>query len=137
MKNCLLILLFISLLLASACTPQKSSLVGTWKLTAYGPTGALTPAVTDAEATLTFGDDGTVGGSGGCNSLGGKYEVKGSQITFSDITSTLMACEDPRMAQEAFVTQVLSGTAEFEIENNTLTLTNNDKVLVFTAVSYP
>jgi len=136
MKKYLLILLIMSLVV-SACTPQTSSLVGTWKLTAHGPTDALTPAVTDAEATLTFGDDGIVGGSGGCNSLGGIYEVNGSQITFSEITSTLMACEDPRMAQEAFVTQVLSGTAEFEIENNTLTLTNNDKVLVFTAASYP
>jgi heat shock protein HslJ len=136
MKKYLLILLFMSLVV-SACTPQAPSLVGTWKLTAYGPSGVLTPAVPDAEAILTFNDDGIVGGSGGCNSLGGKYEVNGSQITFSEITSTLMACEDPRMAQEAFVTQVLTGAAEFEIENNTLTLTNNDMVLVFTAVSYP
>ena len=137
MKKYLLILLLISLVMSACAAPTSSSLVGTWQLTAYGPTDALTPAVTDAEASLTFGTGGSVGGSGGCNSLGGVYEVNGNQITFSEITSTLMACEDPRMAQEGFVTQVLTGTAEFEIENNTLTLTNNDQVLVFTAVSYP
>jgi heat shock protein HslJ len=95
--------------------------------------------VTDARAKLTFGKDGTVGGSGGCNSLGGTYKVDGSQITFSDITSTLMACDDVRMAQESAVTQVLSGTATYEIDGNTLTLTNNDMVLVFTSASnsYP
>jgi heat shock protein HslJ len=50
-----------------------------------------------------------------------------------------MACEDERMAQEGVVTQVLTGTAEYEINGNTLTLTNNDLVLVFTAAStsYP
>lgn len=137
MKKNLLILLFIGVVLVSACTPQTSSLVGTWKLTAYGPSGALNPAVTDAEATLTFSDDGTVTGSGGCNSLGGEYEVDGGQLIFGPITSTLMGCDEARMVQESVVMQVLTGTAEFEIENNTLTLTNNDKVLVFTAISYP
>jgi heat shock protein HslJ len=74
-----------------------------------------------------------------CNSLGGTYKVNGDEITFSEITSTLMACEDERMAQEGVVTQVLTGTAEYEINGNTLTLTNNDLVLVFTAAStsYP
>jgi heat shock protein HslJ len=42
-----------------------------------------------------------------------------------------MACDDSRMAQEGVVTQVLSGTAQYKIEDNTLTLMNNDMVLVF------
>lgn len=138
MRRYLLILLFASILI-SACASQPPSLIGTWKLTAYGPMDAPTPAVTDADATLTFGNDGTVGGSGGCNSLGGTYEVDGDQITFSDMTSTLMACDDARMAQEGAVIQVLTGTAQYDIEGKTLTLTNNDMVLVFTAASssYP
>ena len=41
-----------------------------------------------------------------------------------------MACEEPRMEQEQAVHQVLTDTATFEIEGNTLTLTNNDMVLV-------
>lgn len=136
MKRYLMILLFVSLIV-TACAAEPGTLVGTWKLTAYGPENSLTPAVTDAEAILTFGDDGTVMGSGGCNSLGGDYEVDGSQITFSPLTSTLMACEDARMAQESAVMQVLTGTAGFEIEDNTLTLKNNDMLLVLTVAADP
>ncbi|SRR6266487_2064838 len=139
MKRYLQILLFISLIL-SGCVPQQSpSLVETWKLTAYGPKETPTPAVTGAEATLTFDDKGSVTGNGGCNSLGGTYKVNGDQITFSDVISTLMACDDSRMAQESAVTQVLAGTAKYEIKDNTLTLTNNDMVLILTSASnsYP
>lgn len=118
----------------SACTSQASSLTGKWKLIAFGPVESTTAAVPDADATLTFGEDGTVNGSSGCNSIGGEYTVDGSQLTFGPITSTLMACDDARMAQESAVTQVLTGTAEFEIEDQTLTLTNDGLVLVFTAV---
>jgi heat shock protein HslJ len=64
--------------------------------------------------------------------------VSGTQITFSDIISTLMACDDARMAQEGIVTKVLTGTAKYEIKDRTLTLTNGDTVLIFTADgSYP
>jgi heat shock protein HslJ len=126
-----LYLLLLFVLLLSACAEQSSALQGTWKLTQYGPTDSMTPAVGDADATLTFSDDGTVTGSGGCNSLGGEYEVKSNEITFGPITSTLMGCEEPRMTQESFVTQVLTGTAQYEIADDTLTITNNDRVLVF------
>jgi heat shock protein HslJ len=128
---CLLVLLL------SACAAKSSgaaALQGTWTLVSYGSLEELTPAVADSNAALAFGDDGTVSGSGGCNSLGGEYEVTGNEITFGEITSTLMACEEPRMAQESFVTQVLSGTAQFEATDETLTITNNDKVLVFSKV---
>lgn len=131
-KYVLCLLIFIMIL--SACTSQDTGLIGNWKLTAYGPPDSVTPAVGDAEATLTFGDDGTVTGNSGCNSLGGEYEVDGDQITFGAITSTLMACDDARMAQESAVTQVMSGTADFEIEGQTLTITNNELVLVFSAL---
>ena len=126
-----LYLLILFVLILSACAAQSSSLQGTWKLTQYGSPESMIPAVEDADATLNFADDGTVSGSGGCNSLGGEYEVKGSEITFGPITSTLMGCEEPRMTQESFVTQVLTGTAQYEIEDDTLTITNNDRVLVF------
>ena len=76
-------------------------------------------------------------GNSGCNGFGGTYTVEGNQVTFSEIVSTLIACEDARMAQEEAVYRVLSGTATYTIEGNTLTLTNNDLVLVLTRVSYP
>ena len=133
MKKVLLIL-FVAVLAVSACTAEGSSasLIGSWKLTAYGPADAPTPAVADAEAELTFNEDGTVTGNSGCNGFGGSYTAEGNQVTFSEIVSTLMACEDPRMEQEDAVHKVLTDTATFKIEGNTLTLTNNNMVLVLT-----
>lgn len=127
-------LLLIVVLILSACTSQASAITGTWKLIAYGPLESMTPAVADADASLTFGDDGTLSGSSGCNSLGGEYKVEDKTVTFSNVASTLMACDDARMAQESVVSQVLSGTAEWEIEDQTLAITNNDMVLVFSLV---
>ena len=135
MKRYLISLALLGLIVAACTSGTSATLAGTWKLTAYGPKDAPSPAVPDAEATLSFGNDGTVGGNGGCNSLGGTYEVDGNQITFHDITSTLMACDDARMAQESAVTQVLAGTADYEIKDNTLTLTNSDTVLTFTSAN--
>ena len=122
------------LIILTACTTRATSLIGTWKLVSYGPPDSMTAAIPDADATLTFGEDGTVGGSGGCNSLGGEYEVTANTITFSDLTSTLMACEEPLMAQEGAVTQVLSGTADFELNDQTLTIVGDGMTLVFTSV---
>lgn len=123
-----------AILILTGCTSKSSTLTGSWKLIAYGPLEAMTPAVSDAEANLIFGDDGTVGGSSGCNSLGGEYQVEGNVITFSELTSTLMACDDARTAQESAFTQVLNGEAEFEIEDETLAITNDGMALVFSSV---
>ena len=133
MKKYLITLLIICLAI-SACTAKNegssTSLIGSWKLTSYSRADVLTPAVSGTEAGLTFQDDGTVTGNSGCNGLGGNYKVEGEQITFDQIVSTLMACDDARMVQEGAFHQVLANTATFKIEGNTLTLTNNDIVLV-------
>lgn len=131
MKKVLLILFVISVAI-SACTTKRSpaSLTGSWKLTSYGPANAQTPAVAGTEAGLTFKEDGTVTGNSGCNGFGGNYTVEGDKVTFKEIVSTLMACDDPRMAQEEVVHKVLADTVSYKIEGNTLTLMNNDLVMV-------
>jgi heat shock protein HslJ len=136
MKKYLLALLLISLAM-SACSAQKgaessASLIGAWTLTAYGTIGAPTPAVQGTGAGLTFNEDGTVTGSSGCNGLGGDYSADGDQITFGEFVSTLMACDDPIMAQEEAAHKVMNGSATYQIEGSTLTITNNGMVLVFT-----
>lgn len=133
MKKYLPLLLGFVLVL-SACKSQSLQLTGQWKLIAYGSLQSMTTPTDDSEAGLTFGDDGTVTGNSGCNSLGGEYKVEDKKITFSEVTSTLMACDEALMNQESVFTQVMNGTAEFEIEDQTLAITNKDMVLVFTAV---
>jgi heat shock protein HslJ len=135
-KKYLLILLMICLTV-SACASKENALplAGSWRLTAYGPADSPTPAVPDVEAFLSFGADGTLTGNTGCNQLGGDYQLEGDQITFGQIVSTLIACPDMQMAQEDSMHQVLTGTASFKIEGNTLTITNNGMVLVFEAIA--
>lgn len=126
--------LSVLIIVLSACTAQGATLVGKWKLVSYGPAESMTSAVPGTDATLTFAEDGTVSGNSGCNSLGGKYTADGDQLTFMDTVATLMACDDDRMTQESAVFQILSGTTEYEIEDQTLTIQNNDMALVFTSV---
>ncbi len=73
---------------------EPASLIGTWKLTSYGTADAVSSALADVEANLTFNEDGTVTGTSGCNEFGGSYTVEGDQITFEEIVSTLKLCDD-------------------------------------------
>lgn len=139
MKKYFLFLLLASLIL-SACTGGETSLVGTWSLISYETEGSSTPAVPGSQASITFNEDGTLAGTSGCNGFGGEYTVDGDQITFSGLISTLMACEEPLMSQEGAMFKALDGTASYNIAGDTLTITNNGTVLVFTASageSYP
>jgi heat shock protein HslJ len=132
-----LLILCVICLTVSACSSRENPrpLVGSWRLTAYGPVDSPAPAVPDVEANLTFGEDGTLAGSSGCNAIGGDYQVEGDQITFGQIVATLIACSDLQMAEEESMLQVLRGTASFHIEGNTLTIITDGTVLVFTATA--
>lgn len=57
------------------------------------PVGIWGTAETAGLPFLAFTADGTVSGSDGCNQLTGEWEVEGTTIDFSDMASTLMACE--------------------------------------------
>jgi len=111
------------------------SINGSWKLTLHGSADSPTAALTNAVATLTFDANGRLTGNGGCNQLGGNYEIKGDQITFGLITSTRKRCPEPQMSQEGTVLQVLTDTVSFKIEENILTITSNGMALVFERVS--
>ena len=121
----ILILLIVSGVIFSGCTSGGTSidLTGTsWKLVSYGPVGKQTPAAAGIQTSLDFGKDGRVSGNMGCNSFGGNYEVRGGNIIFSQIVSTMMACQGPQMDQEGAVLKVMNGTARFQLAGNTLTI---------------
>ncbi len=133
MKKNIMILIVLGMLLSACAAEADRSLMGRWDLTAYGPAGATSPALTENEPGLTFNEDGTLHGSSGCNGFSGEYAVEGDQIEFGPITSTLMLCDSPVMGQEEAFFQVLMETATYQIEGNTLTISNNERVLVLTA----
>ncbi len=78
-------------------------------------------------------------GSSGCNRYSGPYTLDGNSITVGPFESTLMACEEPLMAQEAAYLAALQSAAEFDIEGSTLTLLDADgaEVAVYEADMTP
>lgn len=123
----------------TACVSPKKpeALAGTqWKLISYGSIHNPTPAVPEANTSLTFSKNGKLNGTVGCNSFSGDYVVgpatgqnQGSRnrITFGPVASTLMACPDPIMDQESVVFQIFSGTTKFTIESDKLTITSSNE----------
>ena len=122
----LLPMLLICALALSACG-STNALAGTsWTLVSYGDPANPTAAVSGVDTNLDFAKDGTLGGSMGCNGFGGDYKVKGSQIVFGSLVSTEMACDEPRMSQETGTFAVMSGTVDYSINGNSLTITSAD-----------
>jgi len=106
-----------------------------WKLAAIGDAAAPTPAVDGTEVTLEFGADGRVSGSSGCNSYGGDYTVKGTELAFGPIVSTKRACvEAARTQQEQRFFKALETAKKFEVADGILTIWFDDGkgVLSFT-----
>ena len=132
MKRHVLILVVLGMLLSACLAQENASLAGGWELTAYGPVGTTSPALTENEPGLTFNEDGTLNGSSGCNGFSGEYTIDGDQIQFGPITSTLMLCDSPIMGQEEAFFQVLMDAATYQIEGDPLTISNNSRVLVLT-----
>ncbi|NGF55697.1 META domain-containing protein [Parapedobacter sp. SGR-10] len=77
--------------------------------------------------------------SGGCNGLGGTFEVKGKEIIFSQGISTMMACMD--MTVENGFRSIFGNTIQFSLsEDNvsktkTLSLSKDKKVIARFAVA--
>jgi heat shock protein HslJ len=93
-----------------------------WSLVSFGPAGAEKPVVEGSNVTL-LAADGKFGGSAGCNTYGGAYEISGDQLSFHDINSTLMACVDGQiMQQEQRYFDALQSVGTFEVKGSHLTI---------------
>ncbi|AVI50768.1 hypothetical protein C5O00_06105 [Pukyongia salina] len=78
--------------------------------------------------------DKTVKGNTGCNSFFGSYTLDLYALSFSDIGSTEMACDEPIMTNENLFLQALRNTGSYSIEDNVLTLfSRNDRSILLKA----
>jgi heat shock protein HslJ len=110
------------------CLPSSNAITGrTWRLV------QIDGAVPAAEAGISFGVDGRVAVSPGCNSGGGAFSIEGNRITVGELLLTAMACGDPADAQEQAFLAVLGASPRFEIETRTgrMRLTAGEDALVF------
>ena len=142
MKLKLVLALVVVSLLAMACQPimpemedSMSDLAGTsWALAELGGE-ALPEGVT---VTATFGEDGTLSGSGGCNRYNTTYVVAGTSLTISpQIAATMMMCPDAQMQVEQAYFAALAEVESFDMTADALVLTNagGEPVMAFTAES--
>jgi heat shock protein HslJ len=91
----------------------------TWLLTGYNHTHPLE----GTQPTIQF-EDGQVSGNAGCNHYGGSYQIRGDAISFGEISSTEMACQDPVgvMNQEQTYLDLLRSADRFALTDGVLTL---------------
>jgi uncharacterized membrane protein len=87
-----------------------------WRLESLGGTRVLDRV----EATLEFPETGKVAGKGSCNGFFGRVRISGSSISFASLGSTLMACMQPIMDQEAKYLKALEQAERFSIQGTTL-----------------
>jgi heat shock protein HslJ len=78
--------------------------------------------ITDSEAFISFAtEENRVFGNSGCNTFNGSYKIENNtQITFSKVASTMMACPD--MTIEDQFMKVLNTADNFSLNGNTMTL---------------
>ncbi len=108
---------------------QPRPLVGTtWVLDAIatGGGGAVSSVIAGTEASLVFGDDGSLSGGAGCNRIMGSYALEGGSLTFSPLATTKIACPGPVGDQEAAVLAGLEATASHSIEGGSLSLLDRE-----------
>lgn len=123
----------------TTAAPPGTPLVGTnWLLTNYLSTdGTMQQVLTQSHTSLTFFDNNTISGVGGCNNYSGPFQVNGTQLMFGTLTVTSMTCDNPPgiMDQESQYFAMLASTARYEITANQLNLYNSGGQVVLQYVA--
>jgi putative lipoprotein len=87
------------------------------------------------EPYIILAAENIVKGNTGCNNLFGKYSSSNDNLTFSEISSTKMACTEPEITLiETSLLNVLKTAVSYKITDGKLEIYKNGKVLArFTA----
>jgi heat shock protein HslJ len=121
----LVVIAGILILVFTGCTGNTADpLNGTaWVLTSLDGANL----VEGTTITLIF-EDGNAGGSSGCNSYGGTYQLDGNKIQISEVVATLMACTEPEgaMEQEGTFLGDLGKAETFELSGGQLLINTSD-----------
>jgi heat shock protein HslJ len=107
----------------AAATP-----VGSWSATGFLREDAFRTLVPGTEITITFGDDGEVTGSAGCNTYTATYEIEAEAIEITSPAATRMACAEPAgvMEQEQAYLALLPTAASYRLDGGSLQLLGDD-----------
>jgi heat shock protein HslJ len=97
----------------------------TWSLISFNNgKGAITSVIVDTEITAVFSEDGSLGGSAGCNSYTASYTADGDKISIGMAATTLKMCGTPDgiMEQEAGYLAAIQKAAAFKVGSDRLDL---------------
>ncbi|MGH2582289.1 MAG: META domain-containing protein [Anaerolineales bacterium] len=103
----------------------NGGLAGTsWELVSLDGNTQVGAAIGGQAVTLMFSSDTEAGGSGGCNGFGGNYQANATtgSISFSELVSTLIACEEPIMSVEIAYFEALNAAQSYSISGTQLTI---------------
>ncbi|WP_311794325.1 META domain-containing protein [Ferirhizobium litorale] len=89
-----------------------------WRLVKLGGKDAAP----DVDTNLTFHEDGTVSGSGGCNRIGGGAKFTGQKVKFGKFFGTMMACDEAKTRQESAFLEILPSVEAYALDGDTLIL---------------
>ena len=87
--------------------------------------GAELPFVEGTRISVRF-DDGRIGASAGCNSMGGTYSISDGQLAVQDLAMTEIGCDPERHRQDEFVAGLLTLSPTVTVDGDTLTLSSGD-----------
>jgi heat shock protein HslJ len=101
---------------------------GSWRATGLLEGDAFKSIIVGTEITATFGDDGTLTGSAGCNRYQSRYTVDGGKLTIETPVGTKQYCATPEgvMVQEQSFLSLLPTAVGFQVAGRTLELTDAD-----------
>ena len=125
--------LFIDLMFDSGTmrfSAESAELAGTsWIVTGYNNgKEAVVSVIIGTEMTASFGEDGQLTGSAGCNDYFAPYTVDGDSISIGPVGSTQKACDQPEgiMEQEQQYLAALGTAATYSIRGGRLDLRTAD-----------
>ena len=99
-------------------------------LVAKEVTGSYT-TVPGSTISITF-ENGTLAARAGCNNMFGQYTVSGNVLNAPQLASTMMACDEALMKQDAWLSAFLASSPTWTYSGGTLTLTNGTDTIVLT-----
>jgi len=84
--------------------------------------GQNRPLAPGTQITVRFPRGGELSVGAGCNSLGATGKISGGRLIITDLATTLKACSEDRMKQDAWVTDLFNGKPTWRLEGTELTI---------------
>jgi len=78
---------------------------------------------------ITFGDDGHLSVSAGCNTMGGSYRIDGDRLRVTEVATTEMGCDAPHQAQDEWLFAFIGSEPTATLDGDDLTMTSRDTTI--------